>query len=56
MEVDLVGDIKCPNCGGTHAGHDRWECPDRPAAGVDKSELGDDGRRAAELDPTISVD
>jgi hypothetical protein len=38
------------------AGHDRWECPDRLAAGVDKSELGDDGRRAAELDPTISTE
>jgi hypothetical protein len=44
-------DGNCPVCGG--AGHDRWDCPNRPAAGVDKSELGDDGRRAAELDPTI---
>jgi rubredoxin len=74
MGVDLIGDIECPNCGGTHsgftttrpcngncpvcgdAGHDRWDCPDRSAAGVDKSELGDDGCRAAELDPTVSVE
>jgi hypothetical protein len=47
-------DGACPVCGG--AGHDRWGCPDRPATGVEKSELGDDGRRAAELDPTVSVD